>query len=240
MKKDLSIILPIYNEEKRLRKSLEQIYKFQKENILFSLEFIIVNDGSNDKSDYILKKFLKKKKISNLKYLKIKKNKGKGYALKLGVKKSKKKWILTSDIDLSVPLSQLNIWFEKEIPINLKNSVYFGNREDKKSKINKKFYRYLLGIFFKLIIKILFKIKLKDTQCGFKLYKSEIAKKNFKKIKTYGYAHDIELIKYLLEDKVEIKELPVNWTHKSNSKLNIFVDPFKMLVELIRIYFRSK
>lgn len=63
MKNDLSIILPIYNEEKRLRKSLEQIYKFQKENILFSLEFIIVNDGSNDKSDYILKKFLKKKKL---------------------------------------------------------------------------------------------------------------------------------------------------------------------------------
>ena len=62
MKNDLSIILPIYNEEKRLRKSLEQIYKFQKENILFSLEFIIVNDGSVDKSDYILKKFLKKKK----------------------------------------------------------------------------------------------------------------------------------------------------------------------------------
>ena len=240
MRNDLSIILPIYNEEKRLKKSLEQIYKFQKENILFNLEFIIVNDGSIDKSDYILKKFLKKKKISNLNYIKIKKNKGKGYALKLGVKKSKKKWILTSDIDLSVPLSQVNIWFEKEILVNKKNTVYFGNREDKKSKINKKFYRFLLGIFFNLIIKILFKIKLKDTQCGFKLYKSKIAKKNFKKIKTYGYAHDVELIKYLLEDKVKIKELPIIWTHKSNSKLNVLVDPFKMLVELIRIYFRSK
>ena len=81
-------------------------------------------------------------------------------------------------------------------------------------------------------------IKIKDTQCGYKLYKKNIAKLIFFKIKNYGYEHDLELILILKSKNIKIKELPVKWTHKNNSKLNIFWDPVKMLIGILTIRFR--
>ena len=66
--------------------------------------------------------------------------------------------------------------------------------------------------------------------------KTKTAKKAFKKLTTFGFAHDIEIINYLLKDKDEIKELPVTWSHVTNSKLNIFTDTFRMFIELFKIY----
>ena len=107
MIKSLSIVFPLFNEEKRLSKLLREIKKFSFKN-KFNIEFIFINDGSTDNSLQILKNFKKinKEKI-NFNIVSYKKNKGKGYALKKGVLKATKKWILTIDIDLSVTLSQI-------------------------------------------------------------------------------------------------------------------------------------
>ena len=108
MKQSLSIIFPIYNEQNRIEKSFSNIEKFVQANTAFDLEIIFVNDGSSDNTDAVIKKFLKNTNNKLYKYINSKKNMGKGYALKLGVKNAKKNWILTSDIDLSVPLYQIN------------------------------------------------------------------------------------------------------------------------------------
>ena len=108
MIKSLSIVFPLFNEEKRLSKLLREIKKFSFNNKL-DIEFILINDGSTDKSLYLLKNFKKiNKKKLNFNIIFYKKNKGKGYALKKGVLKASNKWILTMDIDLSVDLSQIN------------------------------------------------------------------------------------------------------------------------------------
>ena len=71
-------------------------------------------------------------------------------------------------------------------------------------------------------------LNIKDTQCGFKLYEKKIAKLIFLKLKDFGFSHDIELILLLKNKKIKIKELPVKWVHKKDSKLNLFWDPIKM------------
>ena len=81
-------------------------------------------------------------------------------------------------------------------------------------------------------------IKIKDTQCGYKLYKKKIAKIVFSKMKNYGFDHDLELILILKSKNIKIKELPVKWIHKDNSRLNIFWDPIKMLLEIFTIKIR--
>ena len=83
----------------------------------------------------------------------------------------------------------------------------------------------------------MFNTNLKDTQCGFKLYKKETAKKIFKQLKNNGFSHDVEIIKLCQILNIEIDEIPVTWTHRKDSKLNIFIDTFKMFFELIRIKF---
>ena len=81
-------------------------------------------------------------------------------------------------------------------------------------------------------------IKIKDTQCGYKLYKKTYAKFAFSKLKNYGWDHDIELIMHLKSKNILIKELPVTWVHKDNSKVNVFLDPIKMFIGILVIRFR--
>ena len=239
MIKELSIIFPLYNEEKRLKRTFLEILNFKKKikkNI--KIEIIFVNDGSTDNSQLLIESFIEKTKIQNfnIKIFKLKKNMGKGYAIKHGVKKTSKKWILTTDIDLSVSLNQILEW-EKRYPLHSKNIV-FGSRNLSQSKVEKNFFRFVLGNFFTLFVKLFLNISLFDTQCGFKLYKKTTAKKIFSQLTNYGFTHDLELVIISKKLEFEIIELPVKWTHKKGSKLNIFFEPIKMFLNIIYLRFK--
>ena len=96
-------------------------------------------------------------------------------------------------------------------------------------------HRKILGILFSFLLKIMFEVIIKDTQCGFKLYKKKVAKLLFKKIKDNGYIHDVEVVLISNKYNYSIKELPVAWTHRNDSKLNLLTDTFKMFYNLIKI-----
>ena len=90
----------------------------------------------------------------------------------------------------------------------------------------------------RFIISTLLNIKIKDTQCGYKLYKKNVAKMAFSKLANHGFDHDLEIVLILYSKKISINELPVKWIHKSNSRLNILLDPIKMFIGIIKIRFR--
>ena len=115
------------------------------------------------------------------------------------------------------------------------NSVYFGSRNLKYSEMKFKFHRKILGIFFSILLRILFQIDIKDTQCGFKLYKKKVAKHLFNNIKDTGFVHDVEVVLLSRKFNYGIKELPVTWIHRNESKLNLYVDTFKMFYKLFII-----
>jgi len=230
-KLSLSIIFPIYNEEKRIKKNLYYLNKFLNKYPKNNIEIIFVNDGSIDNSIKIIEDKLKKKKIINLK-----KNYGKGFALKKGIEQAKKNWILTCDIDLSVPLNQILIWNKKKLLVS-NNTVFFGSRQHKKSKVEAKKIRIFIGFILQKLISFFLKIKIKDTQCGYKLYRKKDAIKIFKKMKSHGFEHDIEVVLICRKLDIKIQELPVNWVHKSGSKVNLFKDILKFF---IKIFFLKK
>lgn len=230
---ELSIVFPLFNEELRLKKTFFEIKNFKKKVRKRKIEIIFIDDGSIDKSNLLIKHFIERISSKNfiIKIFKLKKNMGKGYALKVGVNKCSLKWILTSDIDLSVPLSQILVW-EKEDYFKF-NKVIFGSRNHEKSKVNKNFFRFVLGKFFNFFVSTILNISLLDTQCGFKVYKKSIAKKIFSKLTNYGFTHDLELVLILKEKKIKIVELPVKWVHKTGSKINIFLEPIKMFLNIL-------
>ena len=234
MIKSLSVVFPMYNEANRLFKIFKDIEKFKKLNFIKDIEYIFVDDGSTDNSIKKINDFFRNKKNFNFKVVKIKTNTGKGYALKKGVIKAKKDWILTLDVDISVSLLQIKKLINKKL-INNKNVVYFGSRNLKNSDIEFKFHRKILGIIFSFLLNILFNINIKDTQCGFKLYKKKIAKRIFKNIKDNGFVHDVEVVLYSKKFNYGLEELPVKWIHRNESKLNLYVDTFKMFFKLFII-----
>ena len=118
MIKSLSIIFPVFNEEFRLKSIFNHILNFLKKKKNLKIEIIFVDDGSEDNSYNLITQFIQNFKTSNrikIKVIKSKRNLGKGSALKLGVKKAKHDWILTTDIDMSVSLFQFSNWVKKKI-----------------------------------------------------------------------------------------------------------------------------
>lgn len=228
----LSIVIPMFNEEKRILKSLLKLnYFIKKIKKKIKVQVIFVNDGSTDKTIILLKKFLIKKKINN-KIVILKKNLGKGAALKTGVSYADYGWILTCDLDMSVPIDQIISWAKKNY-INPNCDIYFGSRSHNNSIVYARIHRKILGNIFNFIIKKFLKIKINDTQCGYKLYKNISAKKIFKRLTINRFEHDLEIILIAKQLKKEIIELPVKWIHKSNSKLNIFTDSVKMFYGIL-------
>ena len=234
---NISLIIPLYNEEKRLKNSFKVIknFLFKKKNT----EVIFVNDGSNDKSAKIIKNFIRKfHKKKLIKYISYKKNIGKGYAIKKGVLKSKKKWILICDLDMSVKPDQINNWDKKKF-IKSNKEAYFASRKHSLSKIQTSIIREFLGKIFNLIIYNLLNIDIRDTQCGFKLFNKNYAKFIFRKITSYRFSFDVELVLLLKKNDINIIELPVSWIHKSGSKLSIFYDMPLMFYDILKIKFKN-
>ena len=239
MMNSISIILPLFNEERRLKRTFDKIANFSNKNKIKFKEFIFVNDGSTDNSSNLIEQFIKKNlKLSRtkLRLIKLKKNIGKGGALKKGVKVATGNWILTSDIDFSVSLFELEKWQRKKL-IKKFNNVYFGSRSHINSVVNSKWYRRIIGALLRVLISFFLGIKIKDTQCGFKLYEKKIAKKIFSKIKFLGYEHDIEIVLLLKRNKIKILELPVTWDHVDYSKVNLISDSIKIFLKIISIKF---
>ena len=233
----LSINFPVFNEESRINNSLNKIKKFIKASKLKYLEIIFIDDGSTDRTSYIIKNFISAfKNNKKIRFLLLKnyRNFGKGYSLRKGIQRSRAEWILTADIDLSVNINQYKNWFFNRISENF-FFIYFGSRNHPNSNVKKTISRYLLGQIFRFLIYFFFKIKFYDTQCGYKLYKRKIAKKIFSKLKDDRFAHDVEVILIANSMKILIKEMPVNWVHKNHSKVNIFKDVFVMIWDLLKI-----
>ena len=244
----LSIIFPYYNEVHRLKKSLFKINSFLKKKKFKELEIIFVDDGSTDNSKKLIHEFILKKKIIykkvHFKILNLKRNFGKGFAIKQGVKYANNDWVLTSDIDHSVSLNQIILWLACRggggCCITKNQDVYFGSRLTRGAIAKRLKIRDLLGSLFRIISSVLFGSSIMDTQCGFKLYKKKCAKKIFSNIITNGFSHDIEIVNICMKFNYKIKELPVKWTHMSGGKLNIIYHPLIMLIEVIKIYFRTQ
>ena len=172
--------------------------------------FIIFVDGSKDKSQIEIKNFIKDEK-NRFKLIVNKYNRGKGFSLKRGIKLTKTNWILTADVDLSVEIQQVLIWFDKKY-INRETNIYWGSRSHKLSRLKTSLFRVYLGHIFKFLLRLLFDIKTNDTQCGFKLYNKNI-KNLFSQLKLKGFSHDVEIL-ICKRLKYNIKFLPVRWVHK--------------------------
>ncbi|MBI2031521.1 MAG: glycosyltransferase [Candidatus Levybacteria bacterium] len=228
----LSIIVPIYNESNRLD-NLSTIASYLKK-LKVKTELIVVNDGSNDSTKNILDDLRKKLKFKIISY---KENKGKGYAVKIGMLKAQGKLRLFTDIDLSVPIEECS----KLMKFAEFNQVVIGSRRVAKSKIilHQPIIRELMGRFFTFLSQKTLSLEISDFTCGFKMFREKAAGKIFQKsrINRWGFDSEILFIANKLEHK--IYEAPISWSHNINTKVKFPEDIIRSLIDLILIRFNS-
>jgi dolichyl-phosphate beta-glucosyltransferase len=228
----LSVIIPAYNEERRLPKTLTAIDKYLR-NQKYDYEILMVNDGSKDKTVEVANSLLPK--IKNLKVTGYKKNKGKGYAVNFGMLEAKGNYRLFTDADNSTSIDQIEkVWPELQKGFD----IIIGSRDIKGAILDPPqpwIRKILLGESFKLYRKIVIGLwGIEDTQCGFKCFLGEAADKIFKKCLINRFAFDPEILVIAKKLGYKIKEIPVCWKNDLESKVK-FKSIFKIALDLIKI-----
>jgi dolichyl-phosphate beta-glucosyltransferase len=229
MYEEISVVIPAYNEEKRVLNTLKTIDYYLKKNFK-RYEMILVDDGSKDQT---LKKALEYKS-KNLKVISNHKNRGKGFTVKNGMLRTKYELALFSDSDLATPISEV-----EKLILNLKKGydIAIASRSLKESDVKQKqpFHRWLMGKTFALIVSILAVKGFKDTQCGFKLFTRKAVRKIFPLQTFERFSFDVELLYIAKKHGFRIKEVPVTWIDGGDSKVNAIKDSLKMLRDLFII-----
>jgi dolichyl-phosphate beta-glucosyltransferase len=231
-KPHISVVVPAFNEEGRIGGSIRAIEVYLARNG-FSFEIIVSDDGSADKTVAVVNGFAQSDE--RIKVVRGDHG-GKGGAVKNGVLRSRGELVLFSDVDLSTPIEELS---------NLKKALDEGadiaiaSRDLPESKITKhqSWYRELLGKLLNKIIQVLYVPGIHDTQCGFKLFKGDVARKLFSEQKLEGFLFDVEILHMARKKGYRIAEIPVTWRHNALSKVRVLSDLPRVVFDLLRIRF---
>ena len=230
---ELSIIIPIFNEALRLPQSLEKMVVFFRGKRI-SFEIVLVNDGSTDGSGTVISQYMEK--YEEIVLVDYPLNRGKGYAVGRGVSRGSGEFLLFSDADLSTPIEE----YDKLMAfIHSGYDIVIGSRRIKGAdvRIRQPIHRRILGRGFGLLTEIVFLRGIKDSQCGFKLFKSGVARKAFEKRQVDGFSFDVEVL--YIAGKIlhaRIMEVPVEWSDSAElSKVKAGRETFRMLKDLFRI-----
>jgi len=247
MKPYLSVIIPAYNEEKRILATLIDIDRYLlKQN--YDYEIIVVNDGSTDDTVEVVRNFRKQifqlkaelPRTGDLKIIDNKKNHGKGYVVKQGMLEAQGKYRLFMDADNSTAINHLDKFWPFILPRlagEERHDVVIGSIEVSGAKIHEEaaWYRRLLGKYSKYIIRIISGLwDIRDSQRGFKLFTANAAEKIFLKQTIVFWGFDIEILVIAKKMGFKIKEVAIDWKNSGESKVTL-KSYFKTFIELLKI-----
>ncbi|MBI1746292.1 MAG: glycosyltransferase family 2 protein [Acidobacteria bacterium] len=227
----ISIVIPAYNEERRIGKSLESIFTFlESEGVPF--EVVVVDDGSRDNTIGMVKAFLKGAPQGKL--IQNEENRGKGFTVRRGMLAASGRHVIFSDADLSTPIQEAR----KFLPLLEKQyDIVIGSRQAAGSNVvvRQQKYRELMGKTFNLFVRALVVDQIADTQCGFKGFRQTVARDVFQRQRLFGFSFDVEILYIAHRLGYAIREEPIEWHNSFESKVNVFTDSTQMLLDLFKI-----
>ncbi len=224
----LSIIIPAYNEENRLPKSLDQILTWQ-ETVPYEVEIMIVENGSSDRTTEVAESYARQHGGVRV----LHSAKGKGVAVREGMLHGRGEYLFICDSDLSMPIAEV----EKFLPPQLVGyDVAIGSREAPGAvRYNEPRYRHLMGRVFNLIVRVLAIRGFQDTQCGFKLFQRDVADSVFSRQRVTGWTFDVEALYLALKDGARVAEVPIHWYFNADSRVEPVRDTWHMVMDVLRI-----
>lgn len=226
-----SIIIPAYNERLRIADGLDAVLRFVADQ-RWDAEVIVVNDGSKDETDAIVRGYMQKHK--NLRLLENPGNKGKGYAVRHGMTEGSGDVLLLTDADLSAPIYEARKLFDA---IAKGADVAIGSRWlDSESQTKRQSpIRQLGGRVFNILNRIFLGLELKDTQCGFKAFTREAAKTIFPVTRIDRWGWDPEVLFLAGKLGFKVAEVPVEWAHDERSKISPIRDGIGIVRDMLRV-----
>lgn len=228
---DLSIVLPMYNEARRLASSMPGLIQYFSQQP-YSHEYIIVDDGSSDGTPNLAREYFGSSE--NVRLIESRPNRGKGHAVKVGMLAARGKIILFSDADLSTPpaeVEKFRPWFDKGF------QIVIGSRKMRGANIthHQPLWRESLGKVFTWLTNRIATNGLSDITCGFKAFTYEAAQGLFAKSVIDDWSFDAEVLFVAQRLGYRIKEVPVTWHDIPGTKVRLWKDAFRSITGLMNI-----
>ncbi len=229
---ELSIIIPAYNEEKRLPRALGQIrdYFARVRPGAGEIEIIVVDDGSTDGTVRIVEEWAPQEPF--LRLVRNGENHGKGYSVRHGMLEARGRITLFTDADLSSPIEESA---KLLAAIAAGNDVAIGSRALDRSliEIHQSPYRELAGIIFNGFVRLFAGLPFHDTQCGFKAFVREPSRIVFEQQRIEGFGFDPEVLFLAKRHGLRAAEVPVRWSHDTATKVHVVRDSLRMFGDLV-------
>ncbi|NOX60641.1 MAG: glycosyltransferase family 2 protein [Chloroflexi bacterium] len=224
----LSIIIPAYNEENRLPRSLDEILSWR-QSVPYEVEVLVVENGSTDRTTEVAEAYAREH--ANVRVLHS--AKGKGAAVREGMLHGRGEYLFICDSDLSMPIVEV----EKFLPPQLTGyDVAIGSREAPGAmRYNEPNYRHFMGRVFNFIVRVLAVPGFHDTQCGFKMFRREVARDVFSRQRITGWTFDVEALYLAIKNGARVAEVPINWYFDEDSRVDPIHDTWQMFWDVIRI-----
>ncbi len=230
----LTIIIPAYNEERRLPTTLPQVIAFV-EAQSYTAEILVVDNASTDRTSDIVRDLAAGHPHLSLLHQPIR---GKGAAVRKGMFEGQGDYLFICDADLAMPIEETN----KFLPPALSDyDVAIASREAPGAvRYHEPWYRHLMGRVFNTIVRLLAVPGIQDTQCGFKCFRREVAQALFAAQTVDGWAFDVEILHVALRRGYRIVEVPIHWHYGENSRVSPLRDSWNMLREVLHIRRKSR
>ena len=229
----LSIVVPAYNEEKRLPDSVPQIVNFVRRQD-YPIEVIIVDDGSTDRTAEVVKGFQRDSPFIALRQVD---HGGKGHAVRAGMLQANGEYLFLCDSDLSMPIEEINKFLP---PMLGEYDVAIASREiEGASRYDEPTYRHVMGRVFNLIVRLLAVHGIQDTQAGFKCFRREAARQVFRLQTIKGWGFDVETLFIAQRRGMIIVEVPINWYYTNRSQVKPIQDTYNMFLEVLKVRFNA-
>ena len=225
----LSVIIPAYNEEPRIVDTLEQIVDYL-ESQSYTWEVAVVDDGSTDSTASLVNSFAQG--WPHVRLVSIPHG-GKGWAVNHGMLSTTGEYRFLCDADLSMPVEQLSRFFPPEIS---NFDIAIGSREASGSnRIGEPYRRHVMGRVYNVLVRLLAVPGLSDTQCGFKCFRGQEATDLFSLQRLRGFAFDVEILFLAVRRGLRVREVPIDWYFRPQSKVRALFDSLGMSWDIVRV-----
>jgi len=232
---DVSVVIPAYNEEARIGPTLREAVEYFRERGS-ACELIVVDDGSRDQTAGLVRRL--SERFREVRLIRLPENRGKGYAVRVGVANSHGERVLFMDADGATPMAEIE---RLEDALGSGADMAIGSRalRGEGVTVRARLLRRLVGRVFHALVTLLTVRGFRDTQCGFKLFESAVAHDLFSRARMNGFSFDVELLLMARRGGYRVSEVPVNWTHKPGSRINLALDSLRMARDLCAIRIRA-
>jgi dolichyl-phosphate beta-glucosyltransferase len=232
----LSIVIPAYNEALRIGSTLEKVRQYV-ETRNYPCELIVVDDGSRDETPELLMNF--QERYARVRVLRNEPNRGKGFTVRRGVLEARGAFVLFTDADLSAPIEETNKLLAALEPSGADAAVGSRALDRRLIGVRQPWRRELAGHVFNLLVRLFTGLRIRDTQCGLKLFRRATTRRAFELQRATGFGFDPEVLFLIERLGGRIVEVPVRWNDSPATKVHFLRDSTRMFLDLVWLRLRA-